>query len=126
SLSVQNTPENPLTLADGFRGSPSVTATTFAIDPRFRPGNAQNWNLSIQQDLPAAMQMTVTYLGIKGTHVPQRILPNTFPAGIVNPCLNCPTGFVYLSSNGNTNRNAGTIEVRRRQKSGFEASAQYT
>ena len=39
SLSVQNTPENPLTLADGFRGSPSVTATTFAIDPDFRVGN---------------------------------------------------------------------------------------
>jgi hypothetical protein len=126
SLSVSNTPENPLTLADGFRGSPSVTATTFAIDPQFRVGNAQNWNLSIQQDLPYAMQVTVTYLGIKGTHVPQRILPNTFPAGAEDPCPSCPTGFVYLASNGNTNRHAGTIEVRRRQRNGFEASARYT
>jgi hypothetical protein len=126
SLSVQNTPDNPLSLADGFQGSPSVTATTFAIDPTFRVGNAQNWNLSIQQDLPAAMQMTLMYLGIKGTHVPQRILPNTFPAGVLNSCGACPTGFVYLTSNGNTNRHAGTIEVRRRQRSGFEASARYT
>jgi trimeric autotransporter adhesin len=126
SLSVQNTPANPFTLADGFRGSPSVTATTFAIDPDFRVGNAQNWNLSLQQDLPFAMQVTVTYLGIKGTHVPQRILPNTFPAGAPNPCPSCPTGFVYLTSNGNTNRHAGTIEVRRRQRNGFEASARYT
>ena len=126
SLSVQNTPANPLTLADGFRGSPSVTATTFAIDPNFRVGNAQNWNLSLQQDLPFAMQMTVMYLGIKGTHVPQRILPNTFPAGAANPCPSCPAGFIYLTSNGNTNRHAGTIEVRRRQRNGFEASARYT
>lgn len=126
SLSVQNTPENPLTLADGFRGSPSVTATTYAIDPNFKVGNAQNWNLVVQQDLPFAMQMTATYLGIKGTHVPQRILPNTFPAGIANPCAGCPVGFTYLTSNGNTNRHSGTIEVRRRQKSGFEASARYT
>ncbi|HLQ77963.1 MAG TPA: TonB-dependent receptor, partial [Terriglobia bacterium] len=126
SLSVQNSPSNPLTLADGFQGSPSITATTFAIDPHFRLGNAQNWTLSIQKDLPAAMQMTVTYLGIKGTHVPQRILPNTFPVGAVNPCPGCPSGFVYLNSNGNTNRNAGTIEVRRRQRNGFQASAAYT
>jgi hypothetical protein len=126
SLSVQNTPANPLTLADGFRGSPSVTATTFAIDPNFRVGNAQNWNLSLQQDLPLAMQMTVTYLGIKGTHVPQRILPNTFPAGAANPCPSCPAGFVYLTSNGNTNRNSGTIEVRRRQRNGFEGGVRYT
>jgi hypothetical protein len=126
SLSVQNTPENPLTLADGFKGSPSVTPTTFAIDPYFRPGSAQNWQLSMQQDLPFSMQMTVTYLGIKGTHVPQRILPNTYPEGVGNPCPTCPVGFVYLASSGNTNRHSGSIEVRRRQRNGFEASAMYT
>jgi len=115
-----------LSLADGFRGSPSVTATTFAIDPQFRVGNAQNWQLAIQHDLPSAMQMTATYLGIKGTHVPQRILPNTFPAGAANPCAGCPAGFVYLTSNGYTNRHSGSIEVRRRQRNGFEASARYT
>jgi hypothetical protein len=126
SLSVQNTQENPLTLANGFQGSPTVTATTFAIDPNFRVGNAQNWNLSIQQDLPAAMQITATYLGIKGTHVPQRILPNTYPAGGAAPCSSCPTGYVYLMSNGNSNRNAGTIELRRRQRNGIQASVSYT
>jgi hypothetical protein len=126
SLSVQNTPENPLTLADGFRGSPDVTPTTFAIDPEFRPGSAHNWQLSMQQDLPFSMQMTVTYLGIKGTHVPRRVLPNTFPEGVSDPCTTCPVGFVYLNSSGNTNRHSGSIEVRRRQRNGFEASAMYT
>lgn len=126
SLSVQNTPSQPLTLADGFRGSPSVTATTFAIDPDFRVGTAQNWQLSLQQDLPQAMQMTMTYLGIKGTHVPQRILPNTYPSGGANPCASCPTGFTYLMSGGNSSRHSGTIEVRRRQRNGFQASVLYT
>jgi hypothetical protein len=110
----------------GFQGVPGITATTFAIDPNYRVGTAQNWNLSIQQDLPQSMQMTITYLGIKGTHVPQRILPNTFPVGGVNSCVGCPTGFVYLMSGGNSNRHAGTIEVRRRQRNGFQASVQYT
>ena len=126
SLSVQNTPANPLTLADGFRTAPSVTAATFAVDPDFRVGTAQNWNLSIQQDLPQALQLTVTYLGVKGTHVPQRILPNTYPTGVANPCSTCPAGFVYLMSGGSSSRHAGTVELRRRQRNGFQAGVQYT
>jgi hypothetical protein len=121
SLSVQNTPANPLTLADGFRGAPTVTATTFAVDPKFRPGTAQNWTLAIQQNLPSLMQLTLTYLGVKGTHVPQRFLPNTFPGGTAGPA-----GFVYLTSNGNTNRHSGSIELRRRQRNGFEFGGIYT
>jgi outer membrane receptor protein involved in Fe transport len=126
SLSVQNTPENPLTLADGFKGSPTVTATTFAVDPDFRVGTAQNWTLSVQQDLPAALQFTMSYLGVKGTHVPQRILPNTYPSGASISCAGCPTGFVYLMSGGSSNRHAGTVEIRRRQRNGFQASVAYT
>ena len=126
SLSVQYTPENPLTLADGFRGSPAVTATTFAVDPLFRVGEAHNWQASVQHDLPAAMQATVTYLGIKGTHIPTRIVPNTFPAGADNSCVGCPVGFVYLTSNGSSRRHSATIDLRRRQRSGFEAGASYT
>jgi hypothetical protein len=126
SLNVQNTPEHPLTLANGFAGSPEVTATTFAIDPAFRVGTAHNWQASVQRDLPAAMQATVTYLGITGAHVPRRFLPNTFPAGGENPCPACPVGFVYLTSTGSSNRHGATIELRRRQRNGFEASARYT
>jgi trimeric autotransporter adhesin len=126
SLSVQNTPENPLTLANGFQASPSVSATTFAVDPDYRVSTAQNWTLSIQQDLPAAMQFSLTYLGVQGLNVPRRILPNTYPSGAVNPCVGCPTGFVYLLSGGTSNRHAGTVEIRRRQRNGFQASVQYT
>ena len=51
SLSVQNSPANPLTLANGFNASPSTTTNTFAIDPNFRTGYSHNWSLSVQQDL---------------------------------------------------------------------------
>ncbi len=40
--------------------------------------------------------MTAMYLGIKGTRAQQEFLPNTFPAGAVNPCAACPTGFAYV------------------------------
>lgn len=126
SLRVQNSAANPLTLADGFRGSPDTTTTIFGIDPGFRIGYAQNWQLSIQRDLPSAMQIVVTYLGTKGTRAIQQFLPNTYPAGALNPCPACPAGFSYMTSNGNSTRHAGQIQLRRRLRNGFTAEIQYT
>ena len=126
SLKVQNSLTTPLTLANGFIGSPNITANTFAIDPNFRVGYAQNWQVSVQRDLPSALQMVATYLGIKGTRAQQQFLPNTFPTGAVNPCPTCPSGYAYLTSNGNSIRHAGLFQLRRRLRSGFTAELQYT
>ncbi|MBV8841392.1 MAG: TonB-dependent receptor [Bryobacterales bacterium] len=126
SLSVANTPDHPLSLANGFIANPNVTTNTFAIDPNFRVGYAQNWQLSVQRDLPAGLQMVATYLGIKGTRAVQEFLPNTYPVGAVNPCAACPSGFIYMSSNGNSTREAGSFQLRRRLRSGFTATALYT
>ena len=125
TLSVQNSAANPLTLANGFTAS-SVTANTFAIDPDFRIGSAQNWQVSVQRDLPGSLQMTATYLGTKGTRGVQEFLPNTYPIGAANPCPACPAGFAYLTSNGNSTREAAQLQLRRRLHSGLAASLQYT
>ena len=126
SLRVQNGPGSPLTLANGFMGSPNTTANTFAIDPNFRTGYAQNWQASVQRDMPFALQMVVTYLGVKGTRSQQQFLPNTYPTGAISPCPTCPSGFAYLTSNGNSIRHAGLLQLRRRLRSGFTAELQYT
>ncbi len=47
--------------------APAITPNTFAVDPNFRVGYAQNWQLSVQRDLPGSLQLTANYLGIKGT-----------------------------------------------------------
>jgi hypothetical protein len=126
SLSVQNSILNPLTLASGFNVSPVITPNTFAVDPNFRVGYAQNWNASIQRDLPGALIVTATYLGIKGTREQQEFLPNTYPSGAANPCPTCPSGYAYLTSNGNSTRESGSIQLRRRLHNGFTASLLYT
>ncbi len=126
SLNLQNSLANPLTLANGFNAPPSLIPNTFAVDPDFRVGYSQNWQLSVQRDLPRSMIMTATYLGIKGTRAQQQFLPNTVPNGAANPCPSCPTGYTYLTSNGNSTRNSGTIQLRRRLHSGFTAQVQYT
>jgi trimeric autotransporter adhesin len=126
SLSVENTRACPLTLANGFMQCSTITPNTFAIDPNFRVGYAQTWQLSIQGDLPAALQMTVSYFGVKGTRGVQQFLPNTYPIGAVSPCPDCPSGFVYQASGGDSTREAGQVQLRRRLRSGFTASLLYT
>jgi hypothetical protein len=56
----------------------------------------------------------------------QEFLPNTYPIGAANPCPSCPAGFVYLTSNGTSSREAGTFQLRRRLRNGFTAQVQYT
>ncbi len=126
SLSVTNSAACPLTLADGFNPCTEVTADSFAMDPNFRIGYAQTWQVSVQRDLPAALQLVATYLGVKGTHGVQEFLPNTYPIGAAAPCPDCPSGFVYRTSSGNSTRESGLLQLRRRLRSGFTATLLYT
>ncbi len=126
SLQVANTAANPLTLTNGFLGSPATEATTFAVDPNFKIGYAQNWTVTIQKDLPWGMQMQANYTGIKGTRMPQTYYPNSWAPGGTDPCPSCPVGFAYEASNGNLTREAGSFQLRRRLHNGFTAQVQYT
>jgi hypothetical protein len=126
SLNVANGSTCPLTLANGFINCSGITSNTFAVDPNLRVGYAQTWQLSIQKDLPGAMVMTATYLGVKGTRGMQLSLPNTYAPGTANPCSTCPVGFTYRTSNGNSTRESAQLQLRRRLRSGFTATLQYT
>ena len=127
-----NNKQTPLTLAHGLELRPSIltdpkiSATTFGIDPDFRTGYIQTWQTSVQRDLPFALQMVATYAGTKGTRSQQQFYPNSYAPGGSNPCLTCPSGFTYLTSNGNSIRHAGTLQLRRRLRSGLTAELQYT
>jgi len=127
TYSVETSPQTPLTLANPFPSSlPTTTTNTFAVDPNFREGDLQTWLVSAQRELPASLTVIVAYLGAQGSHLMQAFLPNTYPAGAENPCPACPTGFVDVTSNGISLRNAGQFTLRRRLANGFTASVQYT
>jgi hypothetical protein len=126
TLSVANSAATLLTLANGFSTASGASSNTFAVDPDFRVAAVQSWQLSAQRDLPGSLTIVGTYLGSKGSHLMQEFLPNTYPAGAVNPCASCPVGFVYLTSGGSSLRNAGQIQLRRRLRNGLTATAQYT
>jgi hypothetical protein len=129
AFAVRNTAATPLTLANGFTEPPataSMPGNTFAVDPDLRVGASQNWQALIQRDLPGSLTVTATYLGTKGSNLLQEFLPNTYPAGSDITCLTCPSGFVYLTSNGSSSRHAGQFQLRRRLRNGLAASVQYT
>jgi hypothetical protein len=125
ALSVANTPADPLTLANGFYAPSNTTTANFAVDPYIKPGSVQAWSLALQLDLPFALQMAAAYTGLKGTHQLQAFAPNTYPAGAVNPCPSCPSGFAYYTSGANSEREAGLLQLRRRAARGLYAMAQY-
>lgn len=125
SVQVANSSTCPLTLANAFVNCAGMTEDTYAVDPNLRVGYAQVWQLSMQRDLPGALVGMVKYSGVKGTRGTQEFLPNTYPIGATNPCPSCPAGFVYRTSNGNSTREAGEVQLRRRLRGGLTASVDY-
>jgi len=130
SLSVANSAACPFNIASPFAQLACSTTTpdTFALDPNFRVGYVQTWNLSIQRDLPGSLQMVASYLGTKGTRGVQEFLPNTCPPGVTSTsgCSYGPSGYLYRTSNGNLTREAGSMELRRRLHNGLQARVLYT
>jgi hypothetical protein len=115
-----------LTLAVGFLPcSSTATPYSFGIDPNFRAGYAQIWNLSVQRDLPGALVANITYTGTKGTRGTQEFLPNSYPIGGMSPCPGCAAGYAYRTSNGDSTRESVQAQLRRRLRSGFTATLQY-
>lgn len=126
AASAVRSDETPITLANGFIASPGITQIPWAVDPHFKVGYAHNWQVMIQRDFPGAVQLAATYVGVKGSRLPQILLPNTYAPGAENPCPSCPTGFQYLTSGGRSDAHRAQFQVRRRLRNGFEASGQYT
>src|SRR2546422_11384545 len=66
-----------LTLEKGFPPAPDNTTTTpAAVDPNYRPGYAQIWNLTIETQLAPSLTSEATYTGTKGTHLDLLRAPN--------------------------------------------------
>jgi hypothetical protein len=126
AASLESTAERPLTLANGLASAPDRLRNTVAVDPHLRAGFAETWQLSLERDLPGSLTVAVSYLGTRGHHLLQESLPNTVPPGADQPCPACPSGFIYISSEGTSSRHALQVQVRRRLRNGLGASMQYT
>jgi hypothetical protein len=111
-----NSPATPLTLENGFPAiAPGAVTNNYAIDPNYRLGYVQIWNLDIQRTLPRGFLLNVGYNGSKGTRLDtERAI--TIPG--IQP-------FIYESSAGNSVFHAGSIRVRKRMAHGVAFGANY-
>ena len=125
TFSVQSGAEASLTLAYPFP-STIPNRATFAVDPDFRTALLHSWQVTVQREFPASLTMVIGYFGAHGSRLAQAFLPNTYAPGALNPCVSCPSGFIYLASKGTSARNAGQVIVRRRLYAGFTAGVTYT
>jgi hypothetical protein len=117
TLSIASSPLNPLTLQNGFIIPPGTQYTnTYAVDPNYRIGYAQMWQIAVQQDLGHSLVGTITYNGTKGTGLDQTLVPNSAPSGGKPNGL--PAGFIYEQSNGNSIYHGVSFQLMRRFRNG--------
>jgi len=103
--------------------SPALISNTYAVDPNYRPGYAQTWNVSVQQSLPKAFVLDAEYLGTKGTRLDTEIQP-------YRAALDTGTGrvasFIYDQSDGNSIYHALQARLVRRFSRGMSMNGLYT
>jgi len=106
----------PLTLVNGFPATSAGTVTNnFAVNPNYRLGYVQVWNVDVQREMPHGMVLNLDYNGAKGTRLDTEralVVPGQQP-------------FIYESSEGNSILHAASVRMRKRMAKGIGFSAQY-
>jgi trimeric autotransporter adhesin len=126
SLSSTNiaSPDLPLTLQNGFPVPPPQTITnTYAVDPNYRLGYVQIWNLDVQQELTPTLLLNVDYTGTKGTRLDIVEAPNRTATGVLLPGVQ---PFLWETSAGDSVAHAGSLRVRKRLQGGISIGGTYT
>jgi len=122
----------PLTLQAGFPPVPSLTiANTFAVDPNYHPGYAQQWTTSIQETFGRSYVVSIAYNGTKGTdldvlQLPNRALPGNPLTAQQRLLIADASEFTYDSSIGNSTYNAAQVNFQRRMARGASFQILYT
>jgi len=113
--SVTDPTTSNLTLVNGFPTPTGVVTNNYAIDPNYRLGYVQIWNLDIQRQLPHGFLLNVGYNGAKGTHLDEQRAILTADA----------QPFIYESSAADSILHSASIRVRKRMSSGIGFSGSY-
>jgi hypothetical protein len=114
----------PMSRVFSYIAGQNQLTNTYAVDPNYRIGYAQMWQIAVQQDLGHSLVGTLTYNGTKGTRLDQTILPNTAPSG--GTANGLQSGYIYEQSNGNSIYHGVSAQLQRRFRSGVSANAIYT
>jgi hypothetical protein len=104
--------------------TPGVTTNNYAVDPNYRLGYVQIWNLDVTRDLTRTVQAGIGYTGTKGSSLDVLRAPNRDPDGTLRIPGVLP--FIWESSAGSSIMHAVTFRLRKRLTNGIAAGAAYT
>ena len=124
----------PLTLQNGLLPQTSTIPilNTQAVDPFYKPGYAQIWNLSTETSLSQNWILDLTYTGTKGTDLDVLRAPNRAPLGTSQSDIQGKridpnaTGFTLDQSGANSIYNALQVRVMHRFTKGLMLQGIYT
>jgi hypothetical protein len=123
TTNIQTAP-GALTLANGFPPPASGTITNnYGVDPNYRLGYVQIWNLNVQQTLRPTLLLNLDYTGTKGTGLDVVEAPNRTVDGIR---LANVQAFNFESSGAASHAYAATARLRKRLQNGFSIGGSYT
>jgi hypothetical protein len=134
-LVTSSTTTPQINLADPLVGAgPAAVINTQNIDPNFRDGYAQQWNLTVQQQLRGGISLEAGYVANKGTHLtelPYYNIPLPLQPGDTRSLQNRRPfpqwGTVLaLESYVNSNYNSLQVKVQKRFSHGVQFLASYT
>lgn len=110
---------NPLALADAG----AAITNTYAIDPDYRVGMAQIWNLDLQRSLRGGLVVGAGYTGTRGSNLDLLRAPNRGPDGLLSSDV---PPYLLESSGATSIMHSMTLRVRRRMAQGIAAGMSYT
>ncbi len=121
---LQQDPTNAtnLTLANGFGCSTKLYQNTYAVDPNYRLGLVQIYNVDIQRTLPMGVVLNIGYNGSHGSDLNVINAANHTPTGVTTPDA---VAFTYQQSDGESTFNALTINAQKRLQKGIQLAAKY-
>lgn len=123
-----------LTMQNGFPAqSLNTVENTYAVNPNYRLGYVQMWDLSVQQELRPTLLLNVDYTGSKGTGLDILEEPNRYIAPLNSSCTSNPylvwcgvSPFYWETSGGSSILHSGTVELRKRLQGGVSIGGTYT
>jgi len=112
-----------LTWATAFNCNTGVIANNYAVNPHYRLGYVQIWNLGIQRTLPLQTVLNIDYTGSKGTRLDMVRAPNRSTS---STAVTTADAFNYEDSLGGSHLNALAVNLRKRLQHGVALGATYT
>jgi trimeric autotransporter adhesin len=121
-----------LTLENGYPPATNDSVpNTIGLDPNYRIGYAQIWNLSVEQQIGNQYVIEFLYTGTKGTHLdltsdPNQAAPGSALGSDQRRRIPTASGFSYVTSGADSIYNGFQVRAQRRMSNGFRVLFLYT